>query len=64
MCKESIKKSQPFVNKNEKCQDPSGPIFFVDSHYILFLKDADIVIQRMLHESFSYGSTHKSAIHL
>jgi len=31
MCKKSIKNSQPFVKKNQKCQDPSGGDFF-DSH--------------------------------
>jgi len=31
VCKKSIKNSQPFVKKNEKCQDPLGEDFF-DSH--------------------------------
>jgi len=30
VCKKSIKNSQPFVKKNEKCQDPAGG--GVDSH--------------------------------
>jgi len=34
VCKKSIKNYQPFVKKNEKCQDPSEGGDFFDSHCI------------------------------
>jgi len=33
VCKKSIKNSQPFVKKDEKCQDPSWGIFLIHTVY-------------------------------